>query len=163
MVLIHLSYSKIQVVDIKDVRNLLLNSNSHAKHNWESEIDETTYHMQYGFDTIEEVQFSIICRVGQDIIPGKISKGKASYTLNFEEKTCTHWRFVEGRLVHELDFQSVKCRRPLGRVGTDRFYNGVAHLKTGYVVGKVLSDLEYIEFSRNGIVETRKNNFYIIC
>ena len=164
LMLIGFSISKIIVADIEDIRNLLINEERRKTHYWNSKIDDTDEHMQYGFDTLEGVQYSIICRVDNDtIIPGKISKGKATYTSNFQEKKCESWKYVEGRLVHELDFLHTKCRRPLGKEGNQRFYNGVAHLKTGYVVGKVDEHLHAIEYSRDGVVEIRKNNFYIIC
>ena len=159
--LLSLYTSKIIIADISDLRELL--EKPVPKHNWKTDVEEKTFHMQYGFDNMEGVQYSVICKAGAKIIPGKISNKRATYTENFEEKECTHWRFVEGRLVHEVDFANVKCRRPLGKDGEKRFYNGVVHLKTGYVVGKVDSNLNTIEFSRNGIVEIRRNNFYVIC
>ena len=155
--------AKIILADVEDLRKLLQKDYVKTSHKWKTDITEISDHMPYGFDEIEGEQYSIICSVGEDYIPGKINKGKANYTQNFEEKECLKWKFVEGRLVHELDFSSSKCRYPLGKVGDKRFYNGVVHLKTGLVVGKVYENLNVIEYSRNGVVEIRKNNFYIIC
>ena len=134
-----------------------------AHHNWRVDTSETDYHMPYGFESSEGVQYSIICKVGDRVIPGKVFEGRPTYTDNFEIKECEKWKFVEGRLVHELDFQRTHCRYPLGKDGDRRFYNGVVHLRSGYVVGKVDENLSTIAFSHKGVVEIRKNNFYIIC
>ena len=153
---------RIIIADIEDLRGLL-EKKSVTKHKWKKDVDETDYHMLYGYDNMDGEQYSILCKVDKDIIPGKISNGKATYTEGFDVKECLEWRFVEGRLVHETDFSSVKCRKPLGKMGDKRYYNGVVHLRNGYVVGKVDASLNLFEFSRDDQVQVRRNNFYVIC
>ena len=162
----NLALSKIFIADEGNVTKTLKTNpiSPHRSHKWETDLDSIKFHMMYGYDSQGGRQYSIICQVDDKrVIPGKIMHGKATYFDEKNEIECTHWRFVEGRLVHESDFDKVKCRAPLGVDGKDKYYNGVAHLHSGYEIGSVAANLKWIIYSRDGEIRYKKNNFYIIC
>ena len=165
--MIPISHSKIVVAEVGELRQLLKSPNlisNNIAHFWLQDPQETKIQMPYGYEHSEGIQYSIICKVDiNNIIPGKINKGTATYIDGSVVKRCSQWKFIEGDLVFQTLFSPKKCRKPLGKKGNLKLYNGVVQVKTGFVVGYVPSTLAYMKYSINGIVKKELYNFYIIC
>ena len=163
LMIISLLNAKIIIADVGDIRKLLFDKPVKRKL-WETDITLINDRMQYGYETFEKLQYSIICKITDDkILPGKISRGRATYIENKVEKKCDSWRFVEGRLVHVLDFKNKRCRKPLGKDGVNKYFNAVAHVKSGFVVGSVDSSFKKpMEYSIRGQIKSERVNYYLI-